>query len=109
MCAWRMIYGVSKTDFYRYRAYAASGRRAQQHGLLGTQKTSTSTAQALQTMSVILTTTADSMPHRTRTITTGVSKGEKVVQKILPSGTKWKNILEEVNKVRYHHINIVPS
>ena len=25
MPAWRMIYGVSKTDFYRYRAYAGSG------------------------------------------------------------------------------------
>lgn len=99
MSAWRMIYGVSKTDFYRYRAYAATGRRAQFHGSTGRRKTSSSAAQAVQTMSMLLTSAADSMPHRTRTKTTGALKGQKVVEKILPAGTKWKNILEEVNKV----------
>jgi hypothetical protein len=29
MQAWRKIYGVSKTDFYRYKQYTAIGRRAQ--------------------------------------------------------------------------------
>lgn len=99
MSAWRMIYGVSKTDFYRYRAYAESGRRPQHHGGLGRKKTSSSIAQATQTMSMILTTRADSMPHRTRTKSSGVLKGKKVVEKILPVGTKWRTILEEVNKV----------
>lgn len=105
MSAWRMILGVSKTDFYRYRAYAASGRRPQYHGRSGRRKISSSTAQAVQTMSMILTKTADSMPHKTHTKTTGVSKGEKVVQKVLPAGTKWKNILEDINKVRQHNNN----
>ena len=108
--AWRMIHGVSKTDFYRYRAYAASGRRAQYHGLSGRRKTSSSTAQAVQTMSMILTNTAESMPHKTRTKTAGSSKGEKVVQRILPTGTKWKNILDDINKVcfyKYHHFSEV--
>jgi hypothetical protein len=35
------------------------------------------------------------MPHKTRTLTTG----EKVVEKILPIGTKWKDILLDVNAV----------
>jgi hypothetical protein len=99
MSAWRMVYGVSKTDFYRYRAYAESGRRPQPHAGKGRKKTCNSKTQAIQTMSMILSTTADSMPHRTRTITTGALKGKKVVQKVLPAGTKWKNILQEVNKV----------
>lgn len=99
MTAWRLIYGVSKTAFYRYRAYTASGRRAQPHAGKGRKRTSNSTCQAIQTMSMILTTTADSMPHRTRTKTAGALKGKKVVQRILPAGTKWKNILQEVNEV----------
>ena len=99
MTAWRMLYGVSKTDFYRYRAYAESGRRAQPHAGKGRKRISKSKTQAVQTMSMILTTTADSMPHRTRTIATGALKGQKVVQKVLPAGTKWKSILQEVNKV----------
>ena len=99
MHAWRLIYGVSKTDFYRYRDYAATGRRPQHHGTLGKKKISSSTAQATQTMSMILSSTADAMPHRTHTKTSGIMKGKKVVEKVLPNGTKWKHILEEVNKV----------
>ena len=99
--AWRMVYGVSKTDFYRYRKYAATGRRPQFHGSKGRKKTSHSAAQAIQTMSMILTAKADSMPNRPRTKKCGILKGQKVVEKILPNGTKWKGILEEVNKVMF--------
>jgi hypothetical protein len=35
------------------------------------------------------------MPHKTRTL----SSGEKVVQMVLPTGTKWKNILTDINEV----------
>jgi hypothetical protein len=46
-------------------------------------------------MKMLLETKADPMPHRTCNLKTG----EKVVQKILPLGTKWKQILETVNEV----------
>ena len=104
MQAWRMIFGVSKTDFYRYQKYAALGRRPQYHGGKGKKKTSISAAQAIQTMSMILSSKADSMPNRSHTKKSGLLKGKKVVEKILPSGTKWKHILDEVNKVKYHHM-----
>ena len=38
---------------------------------------------------------ADAMPHKMRTL----PSGEKVVQMVLPTGTKWKNILMDVNEV----------
>jgi hypothetical protein len=97
MLAWRKVYGVSKTDFYRYKQYAASGRRAQCHGGKGRTKSSSSKLQAVQTMKMLLESKADPMPHRTCNLKTG----EKVVQKILPAGTKWKQILKTVNNVIY--------
>jgi hypothetical protein len=38
---------------------------------------------------------ADAMPHKTRTL----PSGENVVQMVLPTGTKWKNILVNVDEV----------
>ena len=38
---------------------------------------------------------ADVMPHKMRTLSTW----EKVVQMMLPTGTKWKNILTDINEV----------
>jgi hypothetical protein len=84
MLAWWKIYGVSKTDFYRYKQYAASGRRAQFHAGKGRTKARVSKQQAVQTMKMLLESKADPMPHRTCNLKTG----EKGVQKILPSGTK---------------------
>jgi hypothetical protein len=46
-------------------------------------------------MEMLLESKADPMPHKT----CNLRIGEKVVQKILPSGTKWKQILETVNEV----------
>jgi hypothetical protein len=91
----RKIYGVSKTDFYRYKQYAASSRRAQYHGGKGRTKLSGSKLQAVQTMKMLLESKGDRMPHRTCNLKTG----EKVVQKILLAGTKWKQILKTVNDV----------
>jgi hypothetical protein len=95
MLAWRKIYDVSKTDFYRYKQYVASDRRAQYHRRKGRTKSSGSKLQAVQTMKMLLESKADPMPHRTCNLKTG----EKVVQKILPAGTKWKQILKIVNDV----------
>jgi hypothetical protein len=73
--AWREIYGVSKTDFYRYKQYAASSHQAQYHGGKGRTKSSGSKLQAVQTMKMLLESKADPMPHKTCNLKTG----EKVV------------------------------
>ena len=93
--AWYTIHAVSKADFYRFRKYSESGRRSRFHGNSGTKKPRDATIQASATLSTIIVPLADAMPHKTRTLSTG----EKVVQMVLPMGTKWKNILTDINEV----------
>jgi hypothetical protein len=93
--AWYTIHAVSKADFYRFRKYSASGRRSRFHGNSGTKKPREATLQASATLSTIIVPLADAMPHKTRTL----ASGEKVVQMVLPTGTKWKNILTDINEV----------
>ena len=93
--AWYTIHGVSKAEFYRQSAYAKEGRRSRHHGNLGLKKPREATRQATATLATIIVPLADAMPHKTRTTLTG----EKVVEKVLPTGTKWKDILLDVNAV----------
>jgi hypothetical protein len=93
--AWYTIHGVSKADFYRQASYAKEGRRSRHHGNVGLKKPRESTRQATATLATIIEPLADAMPHKTRTLSTG----EKVVEKVLPTGTKWKDILLDVNAV----------
>ena len=93
--AWFTIHGVSRSDFYRHGKYALEGRRSRYHGNLGSKKPREATRQAAATLSNIIVPMADAMPHKTRTLPTG----EKVVQMVLPTGTKWKDILVDVNDV----------
>jgi hypothetical protein len=93
--AWYTIHAVSKADFYRFRKYSSVGRRSRFHGNSGTKKPKEATLQASATLSTIIVPLADAMPHKTRTL----SSGEKVVQMVLPTGTKWKNILTDINDV----------
>lgn len=94
--AWRYVYDISAQNFSRFKKLVGAGARAQNHGNAGKQRQSAPMVQALATMKTLLDARAESMPHRTHT----TPEGEKVVQKILPSGTKWKNLLTEVNHVR---------
>jgi len=93
--AWYIIHAVSKADFYRFRNYSLQGRRSRFHGNSGAKKPREATLQAAATLSTIIMSLADAMPHKTRTL----PSGEKVVQMVLPTGTKWKNILVDVNEV----------
>jgi hypothetical protein len=93
--AWYIIHGVSKADFYRQATYAKEGRRSRHHGNVGLKKPREATRQAVATLATIIVPLADAMPHKTRTLMTG----EKVVEKVLPTGTKWKDILLDVNAV----------
>ena len=93
--AWYIIHAVSKADFYRFRSYSSQGRRSRFHGNFGTKKPREASLQAAATLSTIILPLADAMPHKTRTLPTG----EKVVQMVLPAGTKWKTILADINDV----------
>jgi len=93
--AWYIIHGVSKAEFYRQAVYAKEGRRSRNHGNLGLKKPREATKQATATLATIIVPLADAMPHKTRTLPTG----EKVVEKVLPAGTKWKDLLLDVNAV----------
>ena len=99
--AWYTIHIVSKANFYRFRKYSLLDHRSWFHGNSGTKKPREATLQASATLSTIIVSLqcnaplADAMPHKTRTL----SLGEKVVQMVLSTGTKWKNILTDINEV----------
>jgi hypothetical protein len=84
-----------KGRFYRFRNYSLQGRRSRFHDNSGTKKPREATLQAAATLSTIIMPLAEAMPHKTRTL----PSGEKIVQMVLPTGTKWKNILVDVNEV----------
>jgi hypothetical protein len=94
--AWRHIFAVSKTTFYRNRSEFKSGMRARDHGNLNRKRNRTSTQQATATLSTLLEDKADMMPHKARTL----PNGSRVVEMVLPRGTKWKKFLVTINEVR---------
>ena len=93
--AWYTIHGVSKPDFYRQAAYTKEGCRSRRHGNVGLKKPQEATRQTTTTLATIIVPLADAMPHKTCTLT----NGKKVVEKVLPTSIKWKDILLDVNAV----------
>ena len=91
--AWTTIMEVQRSSFYRYKADALIGKRAEQHGNLGTKKPWMHTFQATTTLRTMLESTADHMPHKSRT----KEDGEKVVAMFLPSSFYWNSTLSEIN------------
>ena len=69
------------------------GKRAEQHRNLGTKKPRMQTLQATATLRTVLESTADHMPHKSRT----KEDGEKVVAMSLPSSFHWNSTLLEIN------------
>ena len=94
--AWRHIFAVSKTTFYRNRSEFKCGMRARDHGNLNVKRYRISTQQATATLSTLLEDKADMMPHKARTL----PNGTRVVEMVLPRGTKWKKFLATINQVR---------
>jgi len=97
--AWRHIFAVSKTTFYRNRSEFKNGMRPRDHGNLNMKRNRTSTQQATATLSTLLEDKADMMPHKARTL----PNGTRVVEMVLPRGTKWKKFLVTINEVRNWH------
>ena len=85
--------GVHRSSFYRYKADALIGKRAEQHQKLGTKKPQTHTLQAIPILRTMLESTTDHMPHKSRT----KEDGEKVVAMSLLSSFHWNSTLSEIN------------
>ena len=92
---WRHIFVISKTTFYRNRSEFKCGMRPRDHGNLNTKRNRISTLQATATLSTLLEDKADMMPHKARTL----PNGTRVVEMVLPRGTKWKKFLVTINEV----------
>ena len=73
--AWTTIMGVHRSSYYRYKADALIGKRAEQHGNLGTKKPCLHTLQATAMLQTILENTVDHIRHKSKTR----EDGEKVV------------------------------
>ena len=101
--AWRHIFAVSKTTFYRKRSEFKSGMRPRDHGNLSVKRNRLSTQQATATLSTLLEDKADMMPHKARTL----PNGTRVVEMVLPRGTKWKKFLVTINEVRSWYTNVI--
>ena len=69
------------------------GKRAEQHGNLGTKKPWTHIHQASATLRTVLKSTANHMPHRSRT----KEDGAKVVAMFLPLSFHWNSTLSKIN------------
>ena len=94
--AWHEIFAVSKSSFYRNRSEFMGGLRARDHGNLNMKRNRVATLQATATLKELLQDKADMMPHKSRTL----PNGEKVVEMVLPRGTKWNSFLGTINQVR---------
>ena len=90
---WTTIMGLHRSSYYRYKADALIRKRTEQHGNLGTKKPRTHTLQATAILRTLLESTADHMPHKSRT----KEDGEKVVAMSLPSSFHWNSTLSEIN------------
>ena len=73
---------------------AKNGRKAEEHGNLGSKKPHMHTLQATATLRTILVSDADKMPHKTRTL----ESGEKVPTMVLPSAFQWSAQLPKLNE-----------
>ena len=91
--AWTTIMGLHRSSYYRYKADALVGKRAKQYGNQGTKKPRTHTLQGTAILRTLLESSANHMPHKSRT----KEDGEKVVAMSLPSSFHWNSTLSEIN------------
>lgn len=93
--AWYIIHAVTNADFYSIWIYCSQGHCSSFHCNFGTKKPREATRQVVATLSTISLPLVDTMPHKTTTF----PSREKVVQMVLSTWIKWKNILVDVKDV----------
>lgn len=91
---WKLIHGVSGRTFRRYDKQARDGERGRPHENEGKEKPRTSTLQATETLGRLIDGLADQMPYACT-----LPSGERVPQKVLPTGIRWNQFLPQINKV----------
>jgi ribosomal protein L34E len=94
---WSIIHSVSRADFYRFKGYSTHGMHTSHHGNRGTKKRRVATRQACASLAAMIEGVANLMPHKFRTL----PSGERVIERILPSGTKWKDLQHHINEVLF--------
>ena len=97
--AWRHIFAISKITFYKNRSEFKCGMHPRDHGNLNMKRNRISTQQAIATLSTLLEDKTDMMPHNARTL----PNGTRVVEMVLPHGTKWKKFLVTINEVSIYY------
>jgi hypothetical protein len=103
--AWSIIHSISRVDFYRFKRYVARGMRASYHGNRGTKKRRVAIRQACASLSTVIEGAANLMLHKFRTL----PSRELVVERVLPSGTKWKDLLHRINEVLFPYYGLLSS
>ena len=93
--AWYIIRVVYKVAFYRFECYSSQGQWSWIHGSSNTKKLKEDTCQVATTFSTILFPLINVMPQNTRML----PSEKKFLQVVFPIGTKWENILVDVNVV----------
>jgi hypothetical protein len=73
---------------------AKYGKKPEGHGNLGSKKPRMHTVQATATLRVLITSQADRMPHKSRTL----QSGEKVPAMVLPCSFCWSDQLSILNE-----------
>jgi len=92
---WILLHAISERTFRRHRAMYLVGQDATPHGNAGGRRAREATEQAIATLETLVEGIADQPPHLRRTL----KSGDKVLQKILPTGTHWKEFLPIINQV----------
>jgi hypothetical protein len=95
LIAWSIIHSVPRADFYRFKGYSTRGMHTSHHGNWGTKKRRVATRQACASLAAMIEEAADLMPRKFRTL----PSRERVVERVLPSGTKWKDLQHHINEV----------
>ena len=95
IAGWILLHAISERTFRRHRAMYLVGQTATPHGNKGMTKAREATEQAIATLETLVEGIADQPPHLSRTL----KSGDKVLQRILPTGTHWKGFLPIINQV----------
>ena len=95
IAGWIIMHAISLRTFTRYRAMYLRGHNGTPHGNTGIRRRREATEQAIATLKTLVEGIADQPSHKPCTL----DSGEHVLQKMLPTGTQWKEFLPIINQV----------
>ena len=93
--AWYIIHGLPKLTYHNYIDKYKQGVVSTTHGNKGVRRPRVGIVQVTGTMTTIIDSNADQIPHQMR----GVGNGRMDTLKFLPARNNWKRICADANKV----------